>query len=154
MRILNEEQIVALFGVSRIAPQDEFTSGRYAGLSSEITEALARKQAHRKQEQAEVAADAIIAILDSYEDNVEAVVAEIRNLRKQEQALKDKLEALNLARSYAEETNNFLPLAKKTGLPVVTLSALFTREVLPAGAADVPADWKPKVVKPKAEAKK
>lgn len=137
------EQILAIFDISKKSPQDEFSSGRYAGLAPEIKAALDRKFEARRAESAELAADAILKIIDAQEETEAHLVATIRRLRAEEQVVKAKLADLNKARAYADQTNNYLPLAVQSGLPMRTLSILVGQESLPRAAAEIPDDFKP-----------
>ena len=81
------EQILAIFDISKKSPQDEFSSGRYAGLAPEIKAALDRKFEARRAESAELAADAILKIIDAQEETEAHLVATIRRLRAEEQVV-------------------------------------------------------------------
>ena len=113
------------------------------GKALPATAANIEKFEARRAESAELAADAILKIIDAQEETEAHLVATIRRLRAEEQVVKAKLADLNKARAYADQTNNYLPLAVQAGLPMRTLSILVGQESLPRAAAEIPDDFKP-----------
>lgn len=120
----------------------ELEAAGIAGLPENIQEALKEQLADEAKVAAKSAAKEIMTTFKAHDQSVEYLVKELRNIRKREQGLKDEIEALNRAKAYGIETNNFIPLAIMTG-------NLYSHQVDNKDLVSIPKDWKP--VEKKAE---
>lgn len=135
VRFVTQEQIRAMVEVSGGGVSDDLSTPKYAGLTADIAAAIQRKAAARRAEEAEIAADGILAILGHAEDSEAVLVEEIRALRAKERAVKVELDALKKARAYAVSSGNYLPLGKTVGMDLRLPADLKAK-------ADIPSDWK------------
>lgn len=93
--------------------QDEFTEN-LSSMPPQLREAL---EEQRRQESKEIYTAAAKLILRLYKDAEERTayqVETIRKAREAEKVAKDKIAKIKRAKAYAEETNNYLPLALLT----------------------------------------
>lgn len=93
-------------------PQDEFVMDN---LSSEIQAALSEAMADEKKLTAKAAAMEIMALVKETRDKENALVEEIRSLRRKETEIKAKLAKINEAKQYAQISSNYIPLALSIG---------------------------------------
>lgn len=127
--------------------QDEFTEN-LSSMPPQLREAL---EEQRRQESKEIYTAAAKLILRLYKDAEERTayqVETIRKAREAERTAKDKIAKIKRAKAYAEETNNYLPLALLT-------IGLNHGEHIAGDKLFVPLDWvEPVVEKPEAVAPK
>jgi hypothetical protein len=109
----------------------------FGGLSLDIKDALADLQAQERKESAQAAAKEIVEVLKLANSQIEYQVGFIREARRQEEAAKKKIEAVNRAKAYGLETNNFVPLG-------VVVGTVYPHQVHNKDLIEVPKDWAPK----------
>lgn len=128
-----------LIQLAQADTQDEFTQN-LVSMPVQLREAL---EEQRKQESKEAYAKAAKLILCIYKDSEKSIAEEvqvIRNARAKEQAAKDKIAKIKLAKAYAEATNNYLPLAYLSG-------HMQFNNGIDSSKLMVPTDWVPPVEK-------
>lgn len=109
----------------------------FGGLSLDIKDALADLQAQERKESAQAAAKEIVDVLKLSNIQIEYQVGFIRDARRQEEAAKKKIEAVNRAKAYGLETNNFIPLG-------ILVGEIYPHHVHNKDLIEVPKDWQPK----------
>lgn len=144
---------VSLAGIGR----DEFTAMEQtmAGLPEEIRDALNQIDADSKKEAAKVTAKVIFEAFKSADEKVLLQVEEIRAARRREATAQEAIKQLQLAKSFASETGNYLPLLTLlTG--EISIGNYTTLSDLKAKGAvlQVPANWQPKTAPVKAAVKR
>lgn len=120
--------------------QDELSKYEGAGLNEGIRAAIARKRLKAEEEAAEQAAERILMILQSTDKEMAASVQRLRDIRRRETAELNNIKKLELAKIYALETSNFIPLvvALNGGL---NFSSEEHRKL-----SVIPEGWQPKLV--------
>ena len=118
-------------------------------VNSEFSAALKEMQEEDRKKAMKNAAKEVIDLLKHTKSSTDQLVAEIRCVRHREKKLLGAVKQIQLAREYAAETSNYLPLlvALQYDSPrsQASLQADFGEK------AFVPENWKPKtVVKPAA----
>jgi hypothetical protein len=84
---------------------------QYDELPEGLKEAMVELAAEQKKSDMKAAAAEILGLLSSAKKKIEAEVFLIRNLRRQVEESKTRIEELERAKAYAEATSNFVPLA-------------------------------------------
>lgn len=84
---------------------------QYDELPEGLKEAMVELAAEQKKSDMKAAAAEILGLLSSAKKKIEAEVFLIRNLRRQVEEGKTRIEELERAKAYAEATSNFIPLA-------------------------------------------
>ena len=116
---------------------DEYSSN-LASMPEELKKALEeQREAERKALYAE-AAKLIMRLFKRTEEKIAQEVHEIREARQNEAKAKARITDIERARQYAEETNNYLPLALFCGILAIPSSTVDSEKF------HVPAEWKPK----------
>lgn len=133
--IVSTPKLTTLKAFAGKTEADEYKN--LTSLPESVKVALDKKIKKQQEESADAAADQIIGLLKANDGVVETHVEAIRSLRKRIEAEKTKLAKVNLAKAYALETNNYIPLA-------AVLGQLRSYEIEEAGdLAKVPENWAP-----------
>lgn len=133
-----ENQMVQITTLLKLADQDfKKELAGVGGLPLEIQDALKEQMAEEKKNRAKAAATQIVELYRQADQHVENGVAQIRELRRQVEAVKTHLGDVALTKEYGIATSNFLPLARVLGM-------LSPRDMMGIDAKllSVPADFK------------
>lgn len=126
---------------------DEYSSNLNS-MPVELKQALQeQREAERKALYAE-AAKLIMGIFKRTEEKIAQEVQEIREARQREAKAKARIADIERAKQYAEETNNYLPLALLCGTMVIRSNTVNSEKF------SVPMEWKPKSESVKKQAAK
>ena len=118
---------------------DEYSSN-LSSMPVELKQALQeQREAERKALYAE-AAKLIMGVFKRTEEKIAQEVQDIREARQREAKAKGRIADIERAKQYAEETNNYLPLALFCGIMVIPSGTVNSEKF------HVPAEWKPKSV--------
>lgn len=104
-----------LFALANALSKDDLGDDNMASMPEDIKQALATLRAEERAESAKKAARLIVEVYKGCDEQIKINVDMIRRARRAEAAAKAKIEKLNRAKAYGEETNNYLPLATETG---------------------------------------
>jgi len=140
---MNAQDATILFQLAKAEEQDEY-SKNLASMPEELRAALKEQQAEERKENVKKAAKLLLYILNGSDSLISKEVKTIREARFKEVQAKQRIEQIKRARAYAEETNNYLPLAALTGL-------LISSKDIDPSKLMVPFNWTPKVEKPAAK---
>ena len=118
-------------------------------VNSEFSAALKEMQEEDRKKAMKNAAKEVIDLLKHTKSSTDQLVAEIRCVRQREKKLLNAVKHIQLAREYANETSNYIPLLvalqHESPRTQMSLQADFGEK------AFVPENWKPKTaVKPAA----
>ncbi len=140
---MNAQDATILFQLAKAEEQDEY-SQNLASMPEELRAALKEQQAEERKENVKKAAKLLLNILNGSDSLISKEVEVIRAARLKEAQAKQRIDQIKRARAYAEETNNYLPLAALTGL-------LMSSKDIDPSKLMVPFNWTPKVEKPTAK---
>ena len=133
--INDESEIMAELGLS-----DD------AIVNSEFSAALKEMQEEDRKKAMKNAAKEVIDLLKHTKSNTDQLVAEIRCVRQREKKLLSAVKQIQLAREYAAETNNYIPL-----LVALEYNSPCAQAALRADFGEkacIPENWKPASAKP------
>lgn len=133
---MNAQDATILFQLAQADNQDEF-SQNLQSMPEELRNALQEQRAEDRKENVKKAAKLLLNILNGSDALVSKEVEVIRAARLKEAQAKARIEQVKRARAYAEETNNYLPLAALVGI-------LVTSKDIDPSKLHVPHDWIPK----------
>ena len=137
---MNAQDATILFQLAQADNQDEF-SQNLQSMPEELRNALQEQRAEERKEGVKKAAKLLLNILNGSDSEIQKQIEFLRAARRAEAQAKARIEQVKRARAYAEETNNYLPLAALTGL-------LMTSKDIDPSKLHVPHDWIPKSEKP------
>ncbi len=103
-----------LVNLAQADANDEFTENM-ATMPAALREAIEEQRKQESKEAMQKAAKLIIQIYKDADATIRGDVQAIRNARLMEQQAKERIAKINRAKSYAEATNNYLPLASLLG---------------------------------------
>jgi predicted RecB family nuclease len=129
-----------LMALAKALTDDDLGTENYASMPEDLKAALTTLQAEERAEKTKKAAKVVMSVLKAGDEGIAANVEIIRRARAMEAEAKRAIEKITKAKVYANETSNYLPLARCSGRffgPGVSNS--FTDSVF-----FVPADWIPK----------
>ena len=115
-------------------------------VNSEFSAALKELQEEDRKKALKNAAKEVIDLLKHTKSSTDRLVAEIRCVRQREKKLLAAVKQLQLAREYAAETNNFIPL-----LVALQYDSLVNQTTLQSEFGEkacIPDNWKPASAKP------
>lgn len=132
---------------------DEFTAMEQtmAGLPDEIRAALTELDTDSKKEAAKITAKVIFEAFKAADQKVLLQVEEIRAARRREASAQHNIKQMQMAKAYAAETGNYIPLLALNG----EISYSAASDMRSNGVKTmVPADWQPKAPPAKAVMRK
>ena len=109
-------RVEAFIKLAAVSSGDEFAS--IESMPANLRDIINKKRAAAKEVQLEEVAEQIVSLLQEAQTCKEEQVAAIRRARAVEAASKKKLEAVDRAIAYGNETMNYLPLLRAINLPV------------------------------------
>lgn len=123
----------------------------FGGLNLDLKEALTELQDQDRKTAARDAAKQILEVIKGADEQIESQVGEIQRARRLEAAAKKRILEIRKAKAYGLATNNFVPLAVKTGsLWQVNVE---NKELLEIDESKLPEGWdkKPEAATPAAQ---
>jgi phage/plasmid primase-like uncharacterized protein len=139
-------EITVLMELAGAEEKDEFSEA--FGLSEEMRQALKDELDAERKVKMQKAVKKIVQLMKDTKLAKEKQVMAIRSARKAEKAAKQRLDEIERAVQYAQETSNYLPLVRLT--QSFSVSEYRGMDVIQS-KWKVPEDWKPSAPPPPAE---